>query len=101
MLEAHAPSDTFLSLTLTEKNLSGRWEVALRDLQHALGLDQTAAAALKPEDLRLREEGLALDTLAGLLISLDGQALSLQVTDEQLTSRPEGDALVLSFQAPT
>src|SRR3954462_9255924 len=47
VVKAHVPSDTFLSLRLTETNLSGRWEVALRDLQHALGLEQTAATALK------------------------------------------------------
>src|SRR6266850_3990008 len=87
-IQAHAPSDTFLSLTLTETNLSGKWEITLRDLQHALGLDKIDKAAITLEELRLREQGVALDTMAGLVISLDGQPLSLQVKDEQLTTGP-------------
>src|SRR3954454_9614779 len=34
---AHAPSDTFLTFTISPTNLTGRWQVAVRDLQHALG----------------------------------------------------------------
>src|SRR4051812_29773648 len=97
--KAHAPSDTFLSLSLTETNLTGRWEITLRDLQHALGLDKIDTTAITPEELRLREQGLALDTLSGLGITLDGEPLVLQVTDDQLTTRPEGDSLVLIFEA--
>jgi hypothetical protein len=97
--KAHAPSDTFLSLSLTETNLTGRWEITLRDLQHALGLDKIDTTAITPEELRLREQGLALDTLSGLGITVDGEPLVLQVTDDQLTTRPEGDSLVLIFEA--
>jgi hypothetical protein len=94
---AHAPSDTFLSFTLTATNCTGQWEIALRDLQHALGLEKVDEAAIRPEELRLRTEAVALDTLSGLDVSVDGKKLSFRVLDEQTLTRPNGDSLVLTF----
>src|SRR5437899_6711650 len=97
-VRAHAPSDTFLSFTLTQTNVSGRWEVKVRDLQHALGLDTTTPIIVRPEDLRLREEALGLDTVSGLNLKLDGTRLPLRVDDEQWTTGRDGESLVLTFQ---
>src|SRR2546430_16496306 len=98
-LHAHAPSDTFLSFTLTPTNVSGRWEIKLRDLQHALGLDRTDAVTANPQDLRLRQEALGLDTVAGLVLRLDDKRVPLRIDDEQWESRPDGDSLILTFQS--
>src|SRR5436190_2124261 len=98
-LQAHAPSDTFLSFTLTQTNLSGRWEIALRDLQHALGLDRPDAAVTSSPQLHLRQEALALDTLSGLTVALDGKKVPLRVVDEQLITKANGDAMVLTFES--
>ncbi len=97
-LEAHAPSDTFLSFTLSQTNLAGRWEITLRDLQHALGFDKIDAGTIAAQTLRLREEALALDTLSGLEVSLDGKRASLRVLDEELVAKPDGDSLVMTFE---
>ena len=98
-LHAHAPSDTFLSFTLTATNVSGRWEIKLRDLQHALGLDKTDAVTANPQDLRLRQEALGLDTVSGLVLRLDDKRLPLRVDDEQWEPRPDGESLILTFQS--
>ncbi len=80
-IEAHTPSETYLSLSFTGTNLTGQWDVALRDLQQGLGLDTPDAKSLSPEELNRRQEALALDTVARLEITTDGAALPLQVTD--------------------
>jgi HupE / UreJ protein len=36
---AHKPSDSYLMLRKTESGASGRWDIALRDLEPAVGLD--------------------------------------------------------------
>ena len=36
---AHKSSDSYLSLHLKGQKISGQWDVALRDLDYALGLD--------------------------------------------------------------
>jgi hypothetical protein len=99
-LRAHAPSDTFLHFTLTSTNLTGHWEIKLRDLQHALGLDDRDAAAIPPQQLRAREEALALDTLGGLDVKLDGKSVPLEITDEQLVAKRDGEALLFNFKSP-
>ena len=79
--------------------MSGRWEIKLRDLQHALGLDKTDALTTNPQDLRLRQEALGLDTIAGLVLRLDDKRLPLRVDDEQWEPRPDGESLILTFQS--
>jgi len=96
---AHAPSDTYLWLTLTGTNLTGEWRVAVRDLQHALGVDKLDFEATRLQELHLREEALAIDTLSGLKVLLDGQLLALTLTDQERQSRPNGDELLLRFRS--
>ena len=36
---AHKPSDSYLSLTVQQVRVEGRWDIALRDLDDAIGLD--------------------------------------------------------------
>ena len=93
-LYAHAPSDTFLSFHLTATNLTGQWEIKLADLQHALGFDKVDAAAVTGRELRLREEALALDTMSGLTVKLDGAPTPLKTIDEQMVTRRDGESLV-------
>ena len=98
-LRAHAPSDTFLHFNVTSTNLTGYWEIKLRDLQHALGLDDRDAVAIPLHHLRAREEALALDTLGGLDIKLDGKSVPLEITDEQLVTKRDGEALLFNFKS--
>ena len=36
---AHKPSDSYLSIEITERTIQGQWDIALRDLDYAVGLD--------------------------------------------------------------
>src|SRR5262245_13712411 len=93
-LRAHAPSDTYLYFHLTATNVTGHWEIKLRDLQHALGFDNLGA--MTPQQLRERQEGLALDALSGLRLKLDDKPAPIQITDEQIVTRRDGEALLLN-----
>ena len=46
---AHTPSETYLALTLTGTNLTGQWDVALRDLQQGLRLETMEGQVLSVE----------------------------------------------------
>jgi hypothetical protein len=99
IVRAHAPSDTFLHFDLTPTNLNASWEVKLVDLQHALGFDKPDAATIPPPQLRAREEALALDTVGALNLKLDGKTIPLEVIDEQIVTRRDGDALLLNLKS--
>ena len=36
---AHKPSDSYLTLSIEADRIDGRWDIALRDLDYAIGLD--------------------------------------------------------------
>ena len=36
---AHKPSDSYLTLRLAQRQVTGQWDMALRDLDYAIGLD--------------------------------------------------------------
>jgi len=78
---AHTPSETYLTLTLSGTNLVGRWDVALRDLHQGMGLDPRDVPGIDPENLQRREEALALDVAAGLVLRANEQSHELEFTD--------------------
>jgi hypothetical protein len=40
--DAHKPSDSYLSLRVEQSRIKGQWDVALRDLEYAIGLPKPA-----------------------------------------------------------
>ncbi len=52
---AHKPSDSYLSLTPREGGWDARWDIALRDLEYAIGLDDNGDGAITWGELRARE----------------------------------------------
>jgi len=44
--QAHKPSDSYLSLKVEGDSVQGRWDIALRDLDYAIGLDANDDGAI-------------------------------------------------------
>ena len=55
---AHKPSDAYLTLRFDGGTLAGQWDVALRDLEHAIGLDADGDGAVTWGELADRERAL-------------------------------------------
>ena len=51
---AHKPSDSYLSLDVDGTRVTGRWDIALRDLDVALGLDADGDGRITWGELRAR-----------------------------------------------
>ncbi len=78
---AHTPSETYFTLSMAGTNLSGRWDVALRDLHQGMGLGAEEVKKVPTAELQQREEALALDILGGVNFRADGVPLSISATD--------------------
>lgn len=78
---AHTPSETYFTLTLAGTNITGRWDVALRDLHQGMGLGPEEVRKVARAELQQREEALALDVVAGVELRADGVPLKLTITD--------------------
>jgi len=76
---AHKPSDSYLSLTPRQGGWQARWDIALRDLEYALGLDSNGDGAITWGELQARETAVVNYAL---------EHLSLHAGDAICTPRP-------------
>jgi len=77
--------------------LTGQWDVALRDLQQGLRLETVDGQGLSVEELRRRQEALALDTVARLELRASGSLLPLKVTDYLTVTLDKGEYARVQF----
>jgi len=98
---AHTPSETFLTVFVSSGSITGQWDVAERDLVQGSGLDPEKAAALRPDELDLRLEALALDVVARLEIKADGRRLELRPTDYLVIRMRELNYIRVPFDCGT
>lgn len=67
---AHKSSDSYLNLAIEGRAVSGQWDIALRDLEAALGLDADGDGTITWGELRTRHADIAAHALARLRVSL-------------------------------
>ena len=61
---AHKPSDSYLAIRVEGSNLSGQWDIALRDLDFAIGLDSNGDGDITWGEVRARHADIAAYALA-------------------------------------
>lgn len=66
---AHKPSDSYLTLHIEQDTVAGRWDIALRDLDFALGLDADGDGQLTWDEVRSRHADIASYALARLQLT--------------------------------
>jgi hypothetical protein len=96
--QAHKASDSYLSLAVQGEKIDGQWDIALRDLEMAVGLDANDDAAITWDEVRARHEAIAAYALARLKLSSDAQACTLRVTEHLIDSHTDGAYAVLRLQ---
>jgi hypothetical protein len=96
---AHKPSDAYLRLEAGESALKGRWDIALRDLDHAIGLDADGDGSLTWDELRARHAAIADYALSRLSIARGGQACRLSAGQQLVERHADGAYTVLPLRA--
>ena len=96
---AHKPSDSYLSLSVQGTQVQGQWDIAVRDLDYALGLDANDDGALTWGEVRTRHAHIATYALARLRLQRDGEACPMTVTEQLLDTHSDGAYHVLRFRA--
>ena len=95
---AHKPSDAYLVLRQTGSGLQGQWDIALRDLDHAIGLDADGNGEITWGELRAAHADIAAYAMARLAISADGGAgCRLMPGPQQVDEHTDGAYTVLPF----
>jgi HupE / UreJ protein len=92
---AHKPSDSYLSIAVAEDRLSGQWDIALRDLDFALGLDADGNGAITWGEVRAKHGEIAAYALARLAVRADGAACTVEAGAQQIDTHTDGAYSVL------
>ena len=96
---AHKPSDSYLSFSVEGKRIEGQWDIALRDLEFAIGLDANGDGDITWGELRARHNDIAAYALARLAVNADGKPCTLAPTSHLVDEHTDGAYEVLKFSA--
>src|ERR1700730_1301514 len=62
--DAHKPSDSYLTLKVVGNTIDGQWDIALRDLDYALGLDANQDGDITWGEVKAKHDDIAAYALA-------------------------------------
>lgn len=96
---AHKPSDSYLALTTEDSLVRGQWDIALRDLDYAIGLDMNDNGDITWGELREKQAAVYAYTLSRLSIAENGHDCRLKPEDMLVDGHSDGHYAVLKFQA--
>jgi HupE / UreJ protein len=94
---AHKSSDSYLSLVLGDRQITGQWDIALRDLDYAIGIDSDGDGLITWGELRAHHREIAAYALSNLKFSAGGKACSTHATDHLVDEHSDGAYEVLRF----
>jgi hypothetical protein len=97
--DAHKPSDSYLSLSVGERQVQGRWDIALRDLEHAIGLDRDGDGAITWGEVKERHAEIAAYALARLELTSAGSDCATAAVEQLIDRHSDGAYAVLHFVA--
>ena len=96
---AHKPSDSYLSLQAEDGRLRGQWDIALRDLEYAIGLDANGDGAITWRELRAKRGDVAAYAFARLALRAGGKPCALTPNGLLVDDHTDGAYAVLPFDA--
>jgi hypothetical protein len=96
---AHKPSDSYLSLSVQHDQVEGQWDIALRDLADAMGLDRDGNGQLTWGEVRDAHGEIGAYALSRLVLSAGTRTCTTQVLDHLIDHHTDGAYSVLRFRA--
>ena len=96
---AHKPSDSYLTLKVEGATIDGQWDIALRDLDYALGLDADQDGDITWGEVRARHVDIAAYALARLRLGPASAPCPTRVTEQLIDNHSDGAYAVLRFNA--
>jgi len=99
---AHKESDAYLTLRTDASNdhvLRGQWDIALRDLNFAIGIDRNHDGAITWGEVRAHRGAIERYALARLRIKGDGLTCNLEPVGQKIDEHTDGVYDVIQFVA--
>jgi hypothetical protein len=96
---AHKPSDSYLTLTVRGTHVDVRWDIALRDLDYAMGLDQDGDGSVTWGELRAKKAEVAALALGHLTIRAADAVCPTTLNELKVAGHSDGAYAVLLADA--
>jgi hypothetical protein len=96
--QAHKPSDSYLRLHVDGMRISGQWDIALRDIDLAVGLDGNSDNAINWGEVRRRFSEIDRYALDHLRLSSRGDRCALRIRDHLIDRHTDGNYAVLIME---
>src|SRR5260221_1384778 len=97
-VSAHQLSDSFLILQVTNGQLIGHWDIAVKDLLHAKGVDPLDPRFNDLRSLDPEAEMKAVNVLSRLKITIDGAAAEIKPVDYSTEVYNDGPYAAMYFE---
>ncbi|MFN0190521.1 MAG: HupE/UreJ family protein [Aestuariivirga sp.] len=96
---AHKPSDSYLRIDAGGEKIEGQWDIALRDLDYAIGLDSNQDNAITWGEVKSKHARIAAYAMSRLTMSADGENCTPGIRDHMIDNHSDGAYAVLVFTA--
>lgn len=96
---AHKASDSYLTLKVESGTIDGRWDIALRDLDYAIGLDTDGNSEITWGELRAKRGELETYAFSHLVIDDSSTPCKILPSDYLVDTHTDGAYSVLRFKA--
>ncbi len=100
LAHAHKASDSYLRIDARATTMQLQWDIALRDLELALGLDADGDDAITWDELRARQFDVAAYATSRLTLRADGASCALAFSRMQVDRHADGAYAVLNLTSP-
>src|SRR6266571_1816285 len=96
---AHKPSDSYLALSVEGANVAGQWDIALRDLDFAIGLDDSGDGDITWGEVKAHHSDIAAYELARLKLRSGDGDCPAHATEFLVDDHSDGAYSVMRFAA--
>ena len=95
---AHKPSDAYLTLIREEATLRGQWDIALRDLEIAIGVDDNGDGAITWGEVRAKRAAIEAYALSRLSVRSGGEPCALRSQALAIDTHTDGAYAVMTLE---
>jgi hypothetical protein len=95
---AHKPSDSYLAISVEGVEVRGQWDIALRDLDFAIGIDDNGDGDITWGEVKAHHADIAAYALARLKLRSGDAACPVHATEFLVDDHSDGAYSVMRFE---
>ncbi len=96
---AHKPSDSYLVITVKDSKIEGQWDIALRDIDYAIGLDENADNKITWQEVLNKKKNIDAYAMARLDVKENQYTCPTEPQKILIDDHTDGAYVVIKFVA--